>query len=133
MAEKVLRCEENCPHQKKGICHIKCHEGANLNECVQCECTICESKESPVVKKAIEDLKKSKPSAYESKAKVVRIAYEAGVTVEYKGKYYKENYREERVFEGEDIDIDTERQLLVDAVHDVVDKAVVEALEAQKS
>lgn len=76
---------------------------------------------------------KKKEPVYESKAKVVRIAYEAGVTVEYKGKYYKENYREERVFEGEEIDIDTERQLLVDAVHDVVDKAVMEALEAQKT
>lgn len=76
--------------------------------------------------------KKNEP-VYESKAKVVRIAYEAGVTVEYKGKYYKENYREERVFEGEEIDIDIERQLLVDAVHDVVDKAVMEALEAQKA
>lgn len=76
---------------------------------------------------------KKKEPVYESKAKVVRIAYEAGVTVEYKGKYYKENYREERVFEGEEIEIDTERQLLVDAVHDVVDKAVMEALEAQKT
>lgn len=76
---------------------------------------------------------KKKEPVYESKAKVVRIAYEAGVTVEYKGKYYKENYREERVFEGEEIDIDIERQLLVDAVHDVVDKAVMEALEAQKA
>ena len=76
---------------------------------------------------------KKKEPVYESKAKVVRIAYEAGVTVEYKGKYYKENYREERVFEGEEIDIDIERQLLVDAVHDVVDKAVMEALEVQKA
>lgn len=76
---------------------------------------------------------KKKEPVYESKAKVVRIAYEAGVTVEYKGKYYKENYREERVFEGEEIDIDIERQLLVDAVHDVADKAVMEALEAQKA
>ena len=74
-----------------------------------------------------------KEPVYKSKAKVVRIEYEAGVTVEYKGKYYKENYREARVFECEDIDIDTERQMLVDAVHDVVDKAVVEALEAQKA
>lgn len=76
---------------------------------------------------------KKKGPVYESKAKVVRIAYEAGVTVEYKGKYYKENYREERVFEGEEIEIDIERQMLVDAVHDVVDKAVMEALEAQKT
>ena len=70
---------------------------------------------------------------YTSKAKITKIAYEAGVTVEYKGKYYKENYREERTFEGEDIDIDAERQLLVDSVHDIVDKAVVGALEANKS
>lgn len=120
MAQELLKCNENCEHQKGGRCHIKCQEGEDANECRACKCTICEKKSE---------------FTYESKAKVVKIAYEAGVTVEYKGKYYKENYREERVFDGEDvdIDIDTERQMLVDAVHDVVDKAVVEALEAQKA
>lgn len=63
--------------------------------------------------------------------KIVKMAYEAGVTVEIKDTYFKETYREEIELHEKD-DPEKERDALIDRVHERIDSEIVEIRKANK-
>lgn len=69
----------------------------------------------------------------ESKAKVISIKASSSCTVKIKDNYYKIEYTEERAFpEGDDIDLDLEKQLLFDSCNNTVDTQIEDILQTFK-
>lgn len=64
-------------------------------------------------------------------AKIVRMEYESGTTIEVKGVYFKETYREVVELDEKD-DPDKVRQELMNRVHDTVDDEILEIRKANK-
>ena len=72
-----------------------------------------------------------KKAEYVPKGITTHIEYEASMTVKVGDRYYKECMREARDIPAiEGVDVEKERQALIDKVHDVVDNAVMEVIQA---